>query len=233
MENCLLIYNMFIYRRNKKTGKIERICVPDWEYCKPIMPIAPNGMGINMAIGSHASVAVLSFNGNGTFSWVDNGASSSFWLFQTSADGGITWTTQQTFSGSVLNYNATQSFTSGTFNYGVSESIVGTDAASNYVTGRSNVMNSAPFLVGRSGSYSWTLPSSSTVLPLSSSAYWLIQKSTNGGTTWTTYTASFGATSSYVTSSFSASTIISVVGAPTTSSAIYYTGRSNSVTGSF
>jgi hypothetical protein len=128
---------MFIYRRNKKTGQMERITVPDWEYCAPFRPMAPNGNGLNLAMSSHASFAVITGSGSGHYSWISNTLTPSFWLLQTSTDSGQNWTTYATVSGSIFTFNATASFASGT-----SASIIG-GSGSIYTTGRSNIVNGA------------------------------------------------------------------------------------------
>jgi hypothetical protein len=61
-----------LIKKDKKTGKKYRINVPDWDcHIPPQNPIAPNGMGMMLNIGSHAAAPVLSYNlASTTYSWI-------------------------------------------------------------------------------------------------------------------------------------------------------------------
>lgn len=50
---------MILIKKDKKTGKTYRIVVPDWDVPIPVNnPIAPNGVGLDVAISSHSGSIV-------------------------------------------------------------------------------------------------------------------------------------------------------------------------------
>jgi hypothetical protein len=123
-----------LIKKDKKTGKKYRINIPDWDYPMPVQnSIAPNGMGMDLNISSHAASPVLSYNlPSTTYTWIFSFFNPNNWLLQTSADSGSTWTTNTTITGSIS--SSVKSIT----NKWVT--IIGVDSNGNPITGRSGVI---------------------------------------------------------------------------------------------
>ncbi len=160
-----------------------------------------------IVLGPVTGLAVTAGNGQVTLTWVApvlNGSSViNDYLIQLSSDGGVTWTTFTDAITSVTS-DTVRRLTNGTTYLfqvaAVSGAVIGTYARSASVTPRT-VAGAVTGLAGTAGngqvSLTWTAPASTGGSPITD---YVIQRSSNAGVTWTTFTdAVSAATSATVT----------------------------------